>query len=129
MRPADRLEVDRRLAHGGGVHVPAHDADLGPLLEPAQGQYNWAPADGLIRFATAHGQKVRGHTLVWLNQLPAWLTTGYRTALLSANPDVHGLLLTAPRLAGVPILVNLPAFGIVMARSDPDGLPLELYAR
>src|SRR6266542_2468342 len=24
--------------------------------------------------------------------LPAFLTTGYRTALLSANPDVHGLL-------------------------------------
>jgi APA family basic amino acid/polyamine antiporter len=47
--------------------------------------------------------------------LPAWLTTGYRTALLSANPDVHGLLLTAPRLAGMPILLNLPAFGIVMA--------------
>jgi APA family basic amino acid/polyamine antiporter len=46
--------------------------------------------------------------------LPAWLTTGYRTALLSSNPDVHGLLQTAPQIAGVPILVNLPAFGIVM---------------
>jgi APA family basic amino acid/polyamine antiporter len=46
-------------------------------------------------------------------QLPQWLTTGYRTALLSANPDVHGLLDTAPRLAGIPILVNLPAFSIV----------------
>jgi APA family basic amino acid/polyamine antiporter len=46
--------------------------------------------------------------------LPAWLTTGYRTALLSSNPDVSGLLNTAPTLAGVPILVNLPAFSIVM---------------
>ncbi|MBM3817881.1 MAG: amino acid permease [Acidimicrobiia bacterium] len=46
--------------------------------------------------------------------LPPWLTTGYRTALLSSNPDVSGLLQTAPQLAGVPILVNLPAFGIVM---------------
>jgi APA family basic amino acid/polyamine antiporter len=46
--------------------------------------------------------------------LPAWLTTGYRTALLSSNPDVHGLLDTAPRLAGLPVLVNLPAFAIVM---------------
>jgi APA family basic amino acid/polyamine antiporter len=46
--------------------------------------------------------------------VPAWLTTGYRTALLSANPDVHGLLQSAPRVAGVPVLVNLPAFGIVM---------------
>jgi APA family basic amino acid/polyamine antiporter len=46
--------------------------------------------------------------------LPAWLTTGYRTALLSSDPAVHGLLETAPRVAGVPVLVNLPAFGIVM---------------
>jgi len=45
--------------------------------------------------------------------LPAWLTTGYRTALLSANPDVHGLLRTAPKIAGVPILVNVPAFVVV----------------
>jgi basic amino acid/polyamine antiporter, APA family len=46
--------------------------------------------------------------------LPAWLTTGYRTALLSSNPDVHGLLDTAPQLAGIPIIVNLPAAGIVL---------------
>src|SRR5687767_4206994 len=46
--------------------------------------------------------------------LPAWMTTGYRTALLSADPAVHGLLQTAPRIGGIPILVNLPAFGIVM---------------
>jgi APA family basic amino acid/polyamine antiporter len=46
--------------------------------------------------------------------LPLWLTTGYRTALLSSNPDVQGLLQSAPQVAGMPILVNLPAFGIVM---------------
>jgi basic amino acid/polyamine antiporter, APA family len=47
--------------------------------------------------------------------LPPWLTTGYRTALLSANPDVHGLLQSAPHVGGIPILVNLPACGIVLA--------------
>jgi APA family basic amino acid/polyamine antiporter len=47
--------------------------------------------------------------------LPAWLTTGYRTALLSSVPEVHGMLQTAPRLFGVPILINVPAFAIVMA--------------
>src|SRR5688572_15840339 len=46
--------------------------------------------------------------------LPAWLTTGYRTALLSSNPDVSGLLDTAPHLAGIPIVVNLPACGVVL---------------
>ena len=46
--------------------------------------------------------------------LPPWLRTGYRTALLSADPQIHGLLDSAPRLAGIPILVHLPAFAIVM---------------
>jgi basic amino acid/polyamine antiporter, APA family len=46
--------------------------------------------------------------------LPAYLTTGYRTSLLSSNPAIHGLLETAPRVAGLPILINLPAFVIVM---------------
>jgi APA family basic amino acid/polyamine antiporter len=47
-------------------------------------------------------------------QLPQFLTTGYRTAALSANPDVQALLQTAPQVLGIPILLNLPAFGIVM---------------
>jgi APA family basic amino acid/polyamine antiporter len=47
-------------------------------------------------------------------EFPVWLTTGYRTALLSNDAAVHGLLRTAPHVFGVPILVNLPAFAIVM---------------
>src|SRR3982075_947080 len=46
--------------------------------------------------------------------LPVWMTTGYRTALLSADPAVHGLLASAPHIAGIPILVHVPAFSIVM---------------
>jgi APA family basic amino acid/polyamine antiporter len=45
--------------------------------------------------------------------LPVWLTTGYRTALLSPDPNLHGLLDSAPHVAGIPILINLPAFVIV----------------
>src|SRR6187200_902867 len=47
-------------------------------------------------------------------EFPAWLTHGYRTALLSSNAEVHALLQTAPRVAGIPILLNVPAFVIVM---------------
>jgi APA family basic amino acid/polyamine antiporter len=46
--------------------------------------------------------------------LPDYLTHGYRTALFSSDPAVHGLLETAPRVAGIPLLVNIPAFVIVM---------------
>jgi basic amino acid/polyamine antiporter, APA family len=48
-------------------------------------------------------------------EFPAWLTHGYRTALLSSNPDVHGLLQTAPRIGGIPVLLNVPAALIVLA--------------
>ena len=53
---------------------------------------------------------LRGFNVV----LPAWLTTGYRTALLSSDPAIHGLLQTAPHVAGIPILFHVPAFAIVM---------------
>ena len=47
--------------------------------------------------------------------LPDYLTHGYRTALLSSDPAVHGLLETAPRIAGIPLLLNVPAAVIVLA--------------
>ncbi len=47
--------------------------------------------------------------------LPAWLTTGYRTALLSPVPAIHGLLDSAPHVGSMPVLINVPAFTIVMA--------------
>src|SRR6202008_504593 len=46
--------------------------------------------------------------------LPVWLRTGYRTALLSSDPQLHGLLTSAPHIAGIPILIHVPAFAIVM---------------
>jgi APA family basic amino acid/polyamine antiporter len=47
-------------------------------------------------------------------QLPDWLSTGYRTALLSHDPAIHGLMDTAPHIFGIPILINIPAAAIVM---------------
>jgi APA family basic amino acid/polyamine antiporter len=47
-------------------------------------------------------------------EFPQWLTTGYRTALLSPDAAVHGLLQSAPHILGIPILINVPAFAIVM---------------
>ena len=49
----------------------------------------------------------------WID-LPAWLSTGYRTSLLSSDPAVRSLLDSAPHVAGIPILINVPAFAIVM---------------
>ncbi|GAA4735599.1 endo-1,4-beta-xylanase [Amnibacterium soli] len=42
-------------------------------IEPKRGQFDFTAADELVRFAKQHHQLVRGHTLVWYNQLPQWL--------------------------------------------------------
>jgi endo-1,4-beta-xylanase len=45
-------------------------------VEPQQGVTDFSQGDALVRFARASHQLVRGHTLVWHSQLPAWLTSG-----------------------------------------------------
>jgi len=69
-------------------------------------------AVGNVAVAISWGDYFKSLIGGWVS-LPAWITTGYRTALLSRDPTVHGLLNTAPHVAGVPILINVPAFAIV----------------
>ncbi len=45
-------------------------------LHPARDRYNFCPGDSLLTFATANGMKMRGHTLVWHQQAPSWVTNG-----------------------------------------------------
>jgi endo-1,4-beta-xylanase len=45
-------------------------------LRPSRDQYNFANADTIVDFAAANDMQVRGHTLIWHHQLPAWLTEG-----------------------------------------------------
>src|SRR6185436_1178596 len=70
-------------------------------------------AVGNVAVAISWGDYFKSLLGDWV-QFPAWLTTGYRTALLSSDPAVHGLLNTAPHIGGIPIVVNVPAFVIVM---------------
>jgi len=48
---------------------------FGPV-HPNPDVYSFSDADYIISFAESHGMKVRGHTLVWHQQLPAWITQG-----------------------------------------------------
>lgn len=42
-------------------------------IEPQKGQFTWTAADQIVSFATSNNMKVKGHTLVWYNQLPQWV--------------------------------------------------------
>lgn len=61
------------------------------VVEPQQGIFNWTGADNLVNFAEAHRELVRGHTLVWHNQLPNWLTQGVANGTIS-NSQLLDLL-------------------------------------
>src|SRR3954467_6187109 len=70
-------------------------------------------AVGNVAVAISWGDYFKSLLSGWVT-MPAWLTTGYRTALLSSNPEVHGILQSAPHIGSIPIVVNVPAFAIVM---------------
>jgi endo-1,4-beta-xylanase len=54
------------------------------IVEPQEGVFDWSQADQLVSFAEANGQLIRGHTLLWHNQLPDWLTTGVANGTITA---------------------------------------------
>ncbi len=74
-----QLQTDAKYAQMAGTEfssvTPENAMKWGPL-EPSRGQYEWADADAIVAFAQAHDQKIRGHTLVWYQQLPRWVSDG-----------------------------------------------------
>jgi endo-1,4-beta-xylanase len=45
-------------------------------VQPDVDRFTFDPADAIVAFARAHDMRVRGHTLVWHEALPKWLTAG-----------------------------------------------------
>jgi endo-1,4-beta-xylanase len=60
------------------------------VVHPEQQSFDFSQADQIVDFATRHGMKVRGHTLVWHQQNPKWLTEGkYSSGELAQILEKH----------------------------------------
>ncbi|KAF9049203.1 hypothetical protein BDZ89DRAFT_1057551 [Hymenopellis radicata] len=44
------------------------------FTEPTEGSFIFVGADWLGNWAPANHKQIRGHNLLWHNQLPSWLT-------------------------------------------------------
>lgn len=90
---ADLLENNvkyRNIVNAQFSSVTAENVMKWEALNPQPGVHDWEAAEALIANAEANGQVVRGHTLVWHNQLPTWLTTGdYSAEELRAILEYH----------------------------------------
>ncbi len=107
-------ELAAMIPQGGSAYTYAY-ATLGELVAWIIGwdlilEY----AVGNVAVAISWGDYFTALLRQWGLALPSWLTTGYRTAWLSPDPALHGLLASAPRVAGVPLVVNLPAAAVVL---------------
>ncbi|WP_304454963.1 endo-1,4-beta-xylanase [Nocardiopsis sp. YSL2] len=82
------VAVDPLLGDGGyrdvvGGHytsVTAENTMKWDHVQPERGVFDWSGPDAMVDFAEAHGMNARGHTLLWHNQQPEWLSRGEWTS-------------------------------------------------
>ncbi|MQS08033.1 endo-1,4-beta-xylanase [Streptomyces alkaliphilus] len=87
--------------HGERAELLArHHSSLTPgnalkwdATQPAEGVFRFTDADPILDFAAERGMAVRGHTLVWHEQTPAWVFTGADGEPMTPTPENKALLL------------------------------------
>lgn len=57
--------------------------------EPREGEFTFTDGDHLVDFATEHGMTVRGHTLAWHSQTPAWVFENATKEVLLQRLERH----------------------------------------
>ena len=45
-------------------------------IQPVEGRFSWTQGDSLVEYAAKNNKLVRGHTLIWHQQVPKWFFQG-----------------------------------------------------
>lgn len=61
--------------------------------EPSEGNFQFTNADQQVSFAQANKIMIRGHNLLWHNQIPAWVFTDPNTGAMMQPSDANKALL------------------------------------
>lgn len=72
---ANTIEADQELLKLHFNSITAENEMKFEEIHPKPAQYHFERADHFLEFAEASGMGLRGHTLVWHNQTPAWFFT------------------------------------------------------
>lgn len=102
--------------------VTAENAMKFDSTQPVEGRFDFRQADQIIDFAQQNKMKVRGHTLVWHNQVAKWVTE-------DRCKDAEGIL--KAHIAGVAghFKGKLVAWDVVNEALDDDGALRDTFWR
>jgi endo-1,4-beta-xylanase len=88
--------------------------------DPATYQFQWA--DSMVAFAERDSMAVRGHTFVWHNQVPTWLTGGGWTAGQVDSILAHHIGTVMARYQG-----KIGIWDVVNEAFDDAGVPRQTF--
>jgi len=98
-------------------YVTPENAMKWEVVEPQQGQWDFSDGDALVAFAKSHGMRVKGHNLVWHQQLPAWVSA-------LAPADLRAALIAHVRTEAAHFRGQVIAWDVVNEAVADDGTNL-----
>jgi endo-1,4-beta-xylanase len=104
-----RIRAYRQLVAAQFSTVTPENEMKWEAVEPERGKFEFEAADDVVRRADEAGQKVRGHTLVWHFQLPAWVRElGPKDLRQATREHIRAVVGRWEREVGVWDVVNEP---------------------
>ena len=100
--------------------VEPEDAMKWWTVRPTRDRFDFVQGDEVVRFAEAHGMKVRGHCLVWDHSNPTWLAEGRFTPAQLAHFLKEHITTEMKHYAG-----RVFAWDVVNEALDETGNPKE----